>query len=447
MSSTRQGPCQRISHHLPKVVAGAIGYPSSLPNTQFAMSTFTASDPTQVGFNWLTQLSPGAITGAVYNGACTFVLSGSFVAIYIQDAAKKIAFETKKFIRERTNTKRFFTALTMAFLSALCGGSLSGIPYSGIMKWLFGSIGFIVSGTLSFVGLIDLIIQLTDKNVAFQNEIIDLLNRLNPQYRNQINLLLQNQELNLNTLKIFLENVFTLAQQIASQGNSDSLFIEKTASEIRNEFIANGINTAAAGILASIAGIVYAEGGYIGANAILGNALQNLSNPYKIVFGIIPGLPSTVFVFLGMKNLRKLIEKLYPAMTKDRKSMAKASALVVVNAGNSTWLYSLGRTIASSNDNIFGLTLTNFGKALPPVCGIMSFTVGLNGTAPAIFPTKINVEHPELSDVIHFLHANPLPTNIIDGLKAHSFFNISQAPRQRQIAIALDERTPAATLN
>lgn len=416
--------CDKIKHYVRFFTGATFGFGSSVSNALYAIRFATGTPATKtISFN----LSPARIAAGVFTGITTEWVSGSFGCRYVQIAMLKIQEEVYHF-RHRINTKRFITETTMSFLAAITGGAIAGGAYTGEWQWAGRLLGFGMIFSLSFLGLCELIIKLTDKNYAFQLTIIDHLKRMSPRYHSQVNELLQNKELNKETLPEFLTKVFTLAKTtedenlFRNQKISEAFFREKTLSEYKKEKICKIVDFGIASIFTGFCSFMYMQGGFLGTNIILNNLLDDISNIAKICIGASVGFPLAIFIFFNVTVLNSPIVELYPEIKNDFWAMLKMLSLIVLNAGNATWYYGLAEKTAD-NENIFSGALdSTLGHDIFPIITYLTcFILGMNGLTPTIIPIQINTKHPQLEDVIKYLKLNFSPT-VMEGLRKHSCF-------------------------
>ncbi len=422
--SSNRKKCQNFFYTASKYVGYTVCFASTYPNIQYSVA-FPFINPADVGFEWVkTQYdnAPGYLALSVLTGLSTLTISGSFTVQYYQIAGKKIKEEFSLLIQTGTNKKRFAASVLMALIAAITGGSVSGAPYSGATKILPLLLGFAFTGATSFVGLTNLIIEFSDKDVAFQKALLSYLKQLKPTYRNQVNELLRNKVLNTETLAEFLKNFFDLQLRIEAENPNDSIFIPQTITDQRKQLAGKIFDVLVAGTISTIASLVYIQAGYAGTNIITNSALNNWNQAGQIAIGTFTGFSPIMFIFLGMKCLRELIIDLYPDIKNSHKKMAYAFGLFLLCTLNSTWFYSLGR-MTVVDDNIFSLSASaGFGAALPIAGLLTSLILGITGLAPRVFPPEINVETPQIDDAAKMLaskHHQP----VVDALKTHSFFS------------------------
>lgn len=425
------------------VFVKTIGILSAVPNMQFAM-TFSyhgyepLGKPTDVNFKWLQNLPARDMAGSIYNGLSTFAVSGAFGYKFLSDAADKIYDETQLF-REGLNTKRFLTEISMSLLSAITGGSISGDPYEGVSQWIARLIGFVTIGGLSFHGMYDLIIKLTDENYAIKMEIVDRLKHCTPRAQNKIKELLNGEELTAINLSKLLHAIFEFEEAeiqkyiVANQSSKhtvgfEPIFRNASAEEKNTARICSIADQTTASLLALCCNLIYTQSGYDGMNTILGNSLEdlNLSDGAKVGIGILPSVPLTLFAFFTMKFTQSPLIGIFNEIKNDPVELLKLMSLITLCMGNAMWYQGLATSI-KNGPNIFGdLLKSNFGDYIFPwAVFLTAFNMGANGLASLVFPTKIHADDPAHVKVIKALESNlvSISPEALQGLKRFSFIS------------------------
>lgn len=424
----RQSLYEKISNFSWKCVNTVMGFGSSLPNVQYAMSVTGNAAPNAVNAQWLVSLSTAPMIASFYSGTCTFLVSGFFGYRFFEMGILKFKEEFNLFC-QRKNTKRFLIETTMTILAAIVGGSIAGGPYTGALKWGARFIGFSTVFSLSFLGIHELIIKLTDENYALKLKIIDQLKNLNPRYRAQVEELLQGKELTIDTFHEFLDELLTLSEKIkneplqAEQKENQPLFLEKTKQARQKEQIRNIGDFGISAILTGCCTFIYTQGGFEGSNFTSGNQLDDISDVAKILIGFSTALPLALFVFFTMKILNSPILDLLPGIKKDPKAVPKSIALIGLNAGNALWYTGLAKMLAENKNIFLGALDNSFGKVLAPGAAYLTcFMLGMNGLIPMLFPSSIKIHDPDLNDVINVVKYR-FKLAEIEGLKTHCLFN------------------------
>ncbi len=449
MPAPRQSRCATISAYFTmanakNVYAKVVGFASSIPNIPFA-ATFSwgtgtvSTTPAQVTPAWFANLSPGAMTGVVFNGATTLVASGAFGVRYLGLAMSKMS-EEYALYRQGKNTGRFIIETGMAFGAALTGGAIAGEAFSNeAAQWSARVVGFSVVFSLSFLGMCDLIISRTEDAIFVAN-LVDQLNRLSPAHQAEVRAMLQGNALTTENVKEFLTKVLDRARAIELQNEelqngarneiqepqepTPSVFREKTALELRSESRRKIGDYIISGSLTGCCSFLYIQSGFSGTNILALDHLSNLPNWGKMAIGIAPGLPLALFVFFTVKIFQSPLVGMYPEIKDDLNKMLKAAALVGVNVGNSTWYYGLAALTANSENIFYFLLKSSFGQIVFPWAAFLaSLVMGVNGLTPMVFPpAEINMQQPELTDVIKAIKNGMIPAEVLQGFKKHAFF-------------------------
>lgn len=417
---------QRAKTYFFKSAATLAGYGSAVPNVQYS-ATFPYSKetentmPTDVSFSWLSNLSPGSMFGAIYNGVGTIIVSGTFGYRYTCIAAERFVEE----FRHRRHTKRFKTAVATALLSGLGGGAIASGPFVGALAWGARLLGFTVTSCLSFLGTYDLSIKLSDEDYAFKLKVLDHLRRLRPEYQKEIQALLDGQELNEETLKIFLNKLFDLAveKELQREALELSLCREWSSREVSIHYGRTIGDYTLSGTLTGICSFVYLDMGFNGTNALTLNHLDSLPVPAKIVIGVPAGLPLMLFVFFTVKLFESPMVEIFPEIKDNPKELCKAIALIAASDANAKWYYGMARMVAKNSELFAFLATSTFGQTIFPWAGyLVCLTMGVNGLAPMVFPPKINKQNPTLKDVIKTIEVTSVPPELLQSLAKHSFF-------------------------
>jgi hypothetical protein len=444
----RRSLSENIHYYFWNSVSATIGFGSSIPNAQYAMSITGNVAPTTATASWLVSLPLAKMIGSIYAGASTLSVSGVFGYRFVHIAKLKLQEEWHLF-RQGKNTKRFLTETTMAFLAGITGGSIAGNPYSGALKWGARFLGFSIIFSLSFIGMCELIIKLTDENYAFKLKIIDLLKHLNSRYRQQVDALLGGKELNNETLSDFLNALMDLGGNIQERGPilsedqeiAGPLFQKKTRSEYKKEQIRTLGDFGMSTVLTACCSFIYIEGGFLGTNVLFNDLLKNISDVLKILIGIPTALPLALFVFFNIKILNSPVIDLSCEIRNDSRAILKTLVLTGLNVGNAFWYCGLAKMTAE-NENIFLGALDNsFGKILfPGLSYVTCFVLGINGLTPMLFPPNIKIQDPNLDDVIKYLNYH-FPSTVMEGLRKHSYF--TKQSRNSKEPIELEEKKEA----
>lgn len=442
--SPRKSFCQKVSYFFSYGILSLISSVGGLPNVRYAMSAFpfdssmSAVNLNQVTPNWVANLSPTSMASVIYCGASTAIVSTAFHFRFLRNAALKFGEEATLFRRGK-NRKRFCVETSFALLSAISGSAIAGNSFPGEYEWPARILGFTINFALSFLGMNSLIITLTDKDYAFKLKISnEYLKRITPDYQDQVSNLLKNKELNKETAELFLNEVFTLANQA---NDEKPFFQKKSVSEFKKERCRHLSDSFLAGSLATFASTIYIQSGFSGVNFFSNKNLDDAPTPAKIFSGLLPGLPLALFCFFTIKFFKSPIFALCADVEKSFKNVCKGIALLGLTIGNGTWYYGLETSIVN-NKTIFSFILeTPFGKSVFPwTAFVIAFNMALNGLAPVFFPPEINIDEPSLKDIIKSLDYNLIPHDVVQNLPAHSFFTKRTEVKCPSIELAIENK-------
>jgi DNA-binding transcriptional MerR regulator len=405
------------------------------PNTLFAASTFTNTDPSKVSPSWFQSLSGKQQFLAANNAGHTLLIGTAFGIKYLGIAVTELKKETVLFYRERRNYKRFLTAVSLALLSGITGGGIASKPYDGFLKIFEFIMGFGFIGALSFLSISRIIKRYSDQDTLTRKKIIDVLKQLDlDSYREDVNRLMEGlqretnpatgkQEFTSESLKIFFTKLAELNTQLKSQQRNlckDPTLLTKVGAVV---------DTLSGVTIAVLICPVYIQSGYMGVGVITNEAFfTKLYLEAQVAFSILAAMPRTFFIMLGMMDTREtLVNVINESKDKTPWGLAvltvKALLYLYSNVSNSTYAYSVGRVVANVSNSILSLTPDSaLNQSLPGAAFAGIFCLGISGLASSMFPAaEINFEHPEILDLIKSI-PNMTP-NDIDALRVLSIFS------------------------
>lgn len=427
----------RITSSAAKRIGQVVGIISGLPNTQYAMTVSyythvplaTAKDVT---WTWLTKLPGKDMAGAIFNGFSTQLVSGTFGCKFLPEAFSKMYSEASLYYHKKISHLRFWTEYSLSFLSAITGASISGGPYEDLaVRRFFQAIGFVTIGSLSFLGMNELLIKLTDENYAIKMKVIACLKRANPDI---ITRLLKDKDLNEENLSQFLNALFELNVAKETQLEIIEVVIRaETDSERRIALCKTIIDYILSGFLAFCCNTIYTQSGYSGLNTLSAHSLDqsNLTNGEKIAIGIIPGIPLTLFALFTMKFLQSPLFDKINEIINDPVEILKLFSLAAFCIGNAMWYQGLATDI-TNGDNIYSSYLeSDFGQyVFPWAAFVTAFNMGLNGLLSLVFPVTIKPDDTEQVKAIKCLEHNlvPISDETLQGLKRFAMFGGERKP-------------------
>lgn len=423
--------------------AGSFSYTSIQPNVDVKQITF-----------WSPPTNYSAVDKFLFykNVIGTLAVSSSFVVRYFGVAVERIPKEWAK-VRQGKNRPIFAAAIIFALLAAIPGAFISGGSYASVFLEIGASgLGLAWTFTSSTLGLLNLIPRLVNfikenllprffKDYAFRKKVVEYLHQVDPIHKNTINQMLQGVKLTEKNLVTFLQNLSDYAVRLQIEHKEEKtqtesvisradeikpLFKSKSAEEIRRERIKKGIELGTAATLTFFNSPAFIQSAFGGLTVLakLGNSnFDTWSNAGKIAISLPFALPQMAFSLTNIKVSNHALVAKWPEIKKSPTEIAKAAGLVMMCEANATWFGGLMEHIFS-NDNI-----------LPPILQtragvwsgyIASGLVGMEGLVPIVFPSpppkELDMEHPELSDVIQCLEREKFSDMCLRGLRKNSIF-------------------------
>lgn len=405
---------------LPEFIGGA----SCFTNVQFAIS-FSSTNPANISFDWLKNLSPGGWVKTIYFGACTAIVSGMFGYIYAKKAVTKLQEETA-LVRQGKNKKRYAAELASATAAGICGGAISGLNYKSIpaLQWSAMTVGLVVNFQLALLGANSFIKGLTDEEEAMKNNVISAIDC----QRDYINQLLKNKTLTPETQEMILNELTT----IRSKMNADEIM-----SFQRKQKLTKILDTFIAGILTAGCCFIFLQSGFAGTNILSFNNLNDIHEAAKNAIGILIGSPMISFIFDTLKSYRSLINNLSQEI-KLALSTLTVLGLTSLCVGNAAWFHGLARAIAGSENILPAVMESFFGQSLFPWTAMLACTIIASiGLELVFFP--INKERPRAKDLIHSLQNEPINPAVMEGIKRYSLFTTTARPAIELQAVSTQE--------
>lgn len=416
---------------------------SSIPATIYAFVFPSGEQPNAIGAAWWNAMSLGKKTFSVANGVASFAVNMLSNKKYMPLAVERLKLNLSHFCRSPLSCFSNSSLLTLGFIAALVAAAISFLS----LAWTIAALeigaaiaNFATTGARRYVGLtslVDFVRNLFDKDMRFQRYMLDYLKHLNPEYQHEIHRMMNNQPINKDNARLFLEIIFNRAIEIRNDSHFErSLFLKKTNWDIGKEYLQSGIIVAAALLLSLIVIPANVTNGFVGlnffSNLFFNYSLDSFSNLSKIFLGLSPGVVTAAFFLISLLKSDVAIEDIYESYKAEPKKTAAKFVLLAGAMGISSTAYEAISAGTIQDDNIFGFDpQSTFSDFLNKGNAVSSTAVGMENIHNFILSDK--VEKTGLNPLIKFLKREKICREDISALRRHAFFLPHEEKLQTQI--------------